>query len=421
MDTETTTLETKSYESKSGIPLDAVVTHAEMMRAFEAFKETNDQRLALEQKRSGDGLIDDKIARIDAAIDAQARRLDEMTLKSARPALGGDKVTRSAVALEHKQAFDAYMRGGDAAGLAGLEAKALSIGSNADGGYTVPVEIETEIGKRLTAISPIRSIAGSRTISANVYKKPFMTAGPAVGWVGETDPRTQTTSPTLDQLSFPAMELYAMPAATATLLEDSAVNIDEWLAQEVEAVFAAQGGTAFVTGDGSNKPKGFLDYTTAAEASWEWGKIGYVVTGASGALPSSHPSDVLVDLIYTLKAGYRANARCVLNRRTQASIRKLKDADGHYLWQPAAVAGGEASLLGFPVTEAEDMPDIGANSLALAFGDFRRGYLVVDRLGVRVLRDPYSAKPYVLFYTTKRVGGGVQDFDAIKLLKFGTS
>ncbi|MCW5691842.1 MAG: phage major capsid protein [Pseudolabrys sp.] len=421
MDTETTTLETKPYETKSGIPLDAVVTHTEMMRAFEAFKETNDQRLALEQKRAGDGLIDDKLARIDAAIDAQARRLDEMTLKSARPALGGDKSPRSAAALEHKQAFDAYMRGGDAAGLAALEAKALSIGSNADGGYTVPVEIETEIGKRLTAISPIRSIAGARTISANVYKKPFMTAGPAVGWVGGTDPRTQTASPTLDQLSFPAMELYAMPAETATLLEDSAVNIDEWLAQEVEAVFAAQEGTAFVTGDGTNKPKGFLSYTAVANASWSWGNVGYIASGATGAFAGSNPADALIDLIYALKAGYRQNAHFVMNRKTQSSVRKFKDTSGQYLWQPPAMAGGRASLMTFPVVEAEDMPDIAANSLSVAFGDFARGYLIVDRAGVSVLRDPYSAKPYVLFYTTKRVGGGIQDFDAIKVMKFAAS
>ncbi len=427
MDTETTTFETKpyetkSYETKSGIPLDAVVTHAEMMRAFETFKETNDERLALEEKRAGDALIDDKLARIDAAIDAQARRLDEMTLKRARPALGHEhKSARSAAALEHKQAFDAYMRGGDAAGLAALEAKAMSIGSNADGGYTVPVEIETEIGKRLTAISPIRSIAGARTISANVYKKPFMTAGPAVGWVGETDPRTQTASPTLDQLSFPAMELYAMPAATATLLEDSAVNIDEWLAQEVEAVFAAQEGTAFVSGDGSNKPKGFLSYTTVDNASWNWGNVGTIASGAAGAFAASNPSDALIDLIYALKAGYRQNAHFVMNRKTQSSVRKFKDTSGQYLWQPPAMAGGRASLMTFLVVEAEDMPDIGANSLSIAFGDFSRGYLIVDRAGVSVLRDPYMAKPYVLFYTTKRVGGGIQDFDAIKLMKFAAS
>lgn len=406
-----------NLETKAGVPHDAVVTHAEMMRAFEAFKEANDERLA---DTRGDVVLEEKLARIDRAIDAQARKLDEIALKGARPSLGGER-TRAQNAPEHKAAFDAYVRTGDVAALRALESKALSIGSNADGGYLVPPELETEIGKRLANVSPIRGIAGVRTISGNVYKKPFMTAGPAVGWVGETGARTQTASPTLDELSFPAMELYAMPAATATLLEDSAVNIDQWLAQEVEQVFAAQEGTAFVTGDGSNKPKGFLDYTTVDDDAWEWGKIGYVASGVSAAFPSSNPSDVLVDLIYSVKAGYRQNAVFVMNRRTQSVIRKFKDTTGNYLWQPPAQLGGKASLLTFPVIEAEDMPDIAAGSLSIAFGDFARGYLIVDRAGVSVLRDPYTAKPYVLFYTTKRVGGGVQDFEAIKLMKFAAS
>jgi len=239
--------------------------------------------------------------------------------------------------------------------------------------------------------------------------------------VGETDSRAQTTSPTLDALSFPVMELYAMPAATATLLDDAAVNIDDWIASEVELTFAVQEGAAFVSGDGSSKPKGFLQYDTVANASWAWGKLGYVASGNAGAFPASNPSDVLVDTIYALKAGYRQNGSFVMNRKTQAAIRKFKDSGGAYLWQPPAQAGGRASLMTFPLVEAEDMPDIAANSLSIAFGDFRRGYLIVDRLGVRVLRDPYSAKPYVLFYTTKRVGGGVQDFDAIKLVKFAAS
>ena len=406
-------------ETKAGIPLDAVVTHAEMMRAFEAFKETNDQRL---EKRAGDVVVEEKLARINSTIDAQARRLDEITLKSARPALGGERqAVRSASALEHKAAFESYVRSGETTGLRALEHKALSAGSNPDGGYLVPPEVETQIGERLRSISPIRAIAGVRVISGNVYKKPFMTAGPAVGWVGETDARTTTTSPTLDELSFPAMELYAMPAATATLLEDAAVNIDQWLAQEVEQVFAAQEGTAFVTGDGSNKPKGFLAYTTVAQSSWSWGNIGYIASGAAGAFPSSNPSDVLVDLIYAVNAGYRQNGVFVMNRKTQSAIRKFKDTTGNYLWQPPAQAGGRATLMTFPVYESEDMPDIAANSLSIAFGDFNRGYLVVDRAGVTVLRDPYTAKPYVLFYTTKRVGGGVQDFNAIKLMKFAAS
>ncbi|MEI8276915.1 MAG: phage major capsid protein, partial [Hyphomicrobiales bacterium] len=324
-------------ETKSGIPLDAVVTHAEMMRAFDAFKETNDQRLALEQKRAGDVLVDEKLARLNATMDAQAKRLDEITLKGLRPSLGGERgAVRSASAIEHKQAFDAYVRSGESSGLRALEMKALSAGSNPDGGYLVPPEVESQIGAGLKAISPIRGIAGVRTISGAVYKKPFMTAGPAVGWVGETDARTQTTSPTLDELSFPAMELYAMPAATASLLEDSAVNIDEWLGQEVEQVFAAQEGTAFVSGDSSNKPKGFLSYTNVANASWTWGNMGYIASGSAGAFPASNPSDVLVDLIYALKAGYRQNALFVMNRKTQSAIRKFKDTAGNYLWQPPA-------------------------------------------------------------------------------------
>jgi HK97 family phage major capsid protein len=406
-------------ETKAGIPLDAVVTHGEMMRAFEAFKETNDERLT---KRDSDVVLEEKLARINSIIDAQARRLDEISLKSARPALSGERTAaRSASALEHKAAFESYVRSGETTGLRALELKALSAGSNPDGGYLVPPEVETQIGQRLTAISPIRAIAGARVISGNVYKKPFMTAGPAVGWVGETDARTTTTSPTLDELSFPAMELYAQPAATATLLEDAAVNIDQWLAQEVEQVFAAQEGTAFVTGDGSNKPKGFLAYTTVAQSSWSWGNVGYIASGAAGAFPASDPSDKLVDLIYAVNAGYRQNGAFVMNRKTQSVIRKFKDTTGNYLWQPPAQAGGKATLMTFPVYESEDMPDIAANSLSIAFGDFNRGYLVVDRAGVSVLRDPYTAKPYVLFYTTKRVGGGVQDFDAIKLMKFAAS
>jgi len=212
-----------------------------------------------------------------------------------------------------------------------------------------------------------------------------------------------------------------MPAATQTLLDDSAVNIDEWLAAEVDTVFAEQEGAAFVNGDGTNKPRGFLNYDKVAEGSWEWNKLGFVISGADGEFPEENPSDPLVDLVYSLKAGYRQNGTFVMNRRTQGEIRKLKDENGHYLWTPPAQAGAPASLMGFPIAEAEDMPNMAEDSYSIAFGDFRRGYLVIDRQGVRVLRDPYSSKPYVLFYVTKRVGGGVQDFDAIKLLKFSAA
>jgi HK97 family phage major capsid protein len=412
---------TASPELKSG---DATEAFGEFMGAFEAFKEANDRRLAeIDRKMAADVVTNEKVERINRALDEQKRALDQMLLKARRPALGGGIATNAA-ALEHKAAFDAYIRGGAEEGLRTFEQKALAVSTNsgADGGYTVPPDIEQEIGRRLASLSPIRGISGVKQISGNVYKKPFATSGAATGWAGETDSRTQTNTPTLYELQFPAMELYAMPAATGTLLDDSAVNIDEWIASEVEQAFATQEGTAFVSGDGDKKPTGFLNYTKAAEGSWVWTKIGYVKTGVAGDFAADGGGyDNLVDLVYTLKSGYRQNAHFVMNRGTQAAVRKLKDENDNYLWAPAATLGAPASLMGFPIAESEDMPNIAENAYAIAFGDFLHGYLIVDRIGVRVLRDPYSAKPYVLFYTTKRVGGGVQDFDAIKLLKFGTA
>ncbi|MGE0213496.1 MAG: phage major capsid protein [Parvibaculaceae bacterium] len=408
-----TGLETKIARGPESSGLDGALD--ELMSTFETFREANDRRLEEIEKRMGaDVVTTDKVERI-------GRALDELSLKMRRPPLARAEAEAEPRRTERKAAFEAYVRKGDASSILALEAKALVAGTDADGGYLVPDETESEIGKLLSEASPIRSIAGVRQVSSSSYKKPFATTGFQAGWVGETASRTQTTTPTLAELTFPAMELYAMPAATQTLLDDAAVDIDRWIAEEVQAAFAEQEGEAFVSGNGSSKPKGFLDYTKVADGSWAWGSIGYVATGAAGAFPEDDPSDVLVDLAYALKSGYRQNAHWVMNRKTQGAVRKFKDADGNYLWQPPASAQGRASLMGFPIAEAEDMPDIGANAHAIAFGDFKRGYLIVDRLGVRVLRDPYSAKPYVLFYTTKRVGGGVQNFEAIKLLKFAAS
>ncbi len=392
----------------------------EFMGTFAAFRDSNDEKLAQIEGRIGgaDAVTVDKVERIGKALDEQKKALDRLTLKRARPVLERGELANAA-ASEHKEAFHAYVRHGDERGLRALEAKDMSYGTPADGGYLVPNEIEREIGRRLAAISPIRSIATVRQVSSAVLKKPFATTGFATGWVGETAARTKTNTPTLAELSFPTAEIYAMPAATPSLLEDAVVDLDTWIAAEIEDAFAAQEGAAFVSGDGTNKPRGFLNYTQVVEGSWSWGNIGFIKTGVDAAFPASDPSDILIDLIYSLKAGYRQNASFVMNRKTQAAVRKLKDDDGNYIWMPPAAPGARAMLAGFPVVEAEDMPDIAADAASIAFGDFQRGYLVVDRTGVRVLRDPYSAKPFVLFYTTKRVGGGVQDFDAIKLLRFG--
>lgn len=394
----------------------------DFMSAFEGFKQANDERLRqLESSVGEDPLTAGKVDRINQAVDEQKRVLDALVTRSHRPALGVKSVRDFGRSLEHSDAFSRYIRKGDEQGLRAMESKAMSYASGPDGGFLVPDETEAAIGKRLANLSPIRAISSVRQVSGAVLKKPFAISGPAVGWVGETEARIETDASTLSELSFPTMELYAMPAATQSLLEDSAIDIDQWIASEVEAAFAEQEGSAFVNGDGVNKPRGFLNYATVDEAVWSWGNLGYIPTGEAGSLPLDGASDVLIDAVYALKAGYRQNANWVMNRKTQAAIRKIKDADGNYLWQAPAATGQSAMLMGFGITEAEDMPDIAADANAIAFGDFNRGYLVVDRMGVSVLRDPYSAKPYVLFYTSKRVGGGVQDFDAIKLVKFGTA
>jgi HK97 family phage major capsid protein len=420
------TLETKGALETKGEGASALElkdAFEDFMGAFGAFREANDERLAeIERKLTADVLSEEKVTRINDALDSQKRLLDRLVLKGRRPELGAPG-GRGVEASEHKAAFDAYVRSGEMSGLRRLEEKALSTATSPDSGYLAPPEVEAEIGRRLSIVSPIRSIAGIRTVSSNVYRKPFATTGFTTGWSGETDARSSpTNTPTLVELEYPVMELYAMPAATQALLDDTAIDIDQWIASEVEMAFAEQEGAAFVLGDADKKPRGFLDYDTVAEGSWVWGKLGFVLSGAdAGFVDDETGSDVLVDAIYALKAGYRQNAHWVMNRKTQAEVRKLKDQQGNYLWAPPANADGRATIMNFPVVEAEDMPDLAEDSLSVAFGDFSRGYLIVDRLGVRVLRDPYSSKPYVLFYTTKRVGGGVQDFDAIKLIKFGTA
>ena len=415
----------KETKTVSDSPETRAAMH-EVMAAFEAFKGANDARLAeLEKKASADTLLEEKVARIDAAVGSAQARLDRALSETRRPQLGdgvapsgGFAATSPMKGEQTKSAFAAYMSGGSTVG---LELKAGLSSGPSSGGYVVPPETERAIERRLMAGSPMREIATVRTVGSGVFRKPVSTAGVEAGWVAETAARPETDPATLALLEFPSADLYACPAATQSLLDDALIDLDEWLAAEVEDAFSAQETEAFVNGDGTNKPRGFLDYDLVEDGDQEWGEIGYVASGAAGAFPVSNPTDRLIDLIYAPRALYRPNARFVMNRRTVGTVRKFKDGDGNYIWQPAQRPGDTASLLGYPVTEIETMPDIGADAAAIAFGDFQRGYLIVDRAGVRVLRDPYSAKPYVLFYTTKRVGGGVQNFDALKVMKFSVS
>lgn len=395
------------------------MTLDDMHRTFHEYKDTNDQRLAALERNRPDSLFDDKLSRMDARLDALGRKMERSLAAAMRSPRGS--AADEGVDFEHKAAIDSYIRTGATTAIDQIERKALSAGSGPDGGYLITTNSERDILQRMASVSPIRAIASVRAISTGVYKKAYSTMGPQAGWVTEAAARPQTNSQIIAELAFPAMELYAMPSATRTMLDDAAVDVEQWIAGEVETVFAEQEGNAFINGDGVSRPQGLLQPAKVPVANWSWGKLGYNVTGAAGAFPATNPTDSLIDLIYAVRSGYRQNSKFLMNRRTQAVIRKFKTTTGDYLWQPPTGAGENATIANFPVVEAEDMPNIAADSFPIAFGNFARGYLVVDRIGVRLLRDPYSAKPYVLFYTTKRVGGGIQDYDAIKLLKFGTA
>lgn len=384
-----------------------------MMETYEAFKAANDERLGeIARKGGADVLLDEKVERINREMDLNIARMR-------RPALAGAG-REDYVGIEHKAAFESYIRTGQADAIRQVETKAMNGAIQPDSGYLLPMDAEAQILARMAALSPIRAISTVRPLASATLKKAVYPSGANVGWSSQVSPSNTVTAGQYSELSFPTMELFAQPAATQPMLDDAAVDIESWIADEIVYSFSEAESAAFINGDGTNKPKGFLTYPTVANASWSWGNLGFVATGVSAGFPASNPSDVLIDFAHALPSAYRQHATFVMNRKTQGAIRKFKDSTGNYIWAPPTTIGAKATLMNFPVQEAEDMPDIAANSLSVAFGDFRRGYLVVDRIGIRALRDPFSAKPYVLFYTTKRVGGGVQDFEAIKLLKFST-
>ena len=398
---------------------EARAAHSELMSAFEAFRDANDQRLAeVERKSSADVLLEEKVDRIDRSLNRAQTALDRLALSGLRPnQLGPTEIDRQ----EAKAAWAGFMRRGDEAALAQIEAKSLSVGVASDGGHVAPPEVQATIDRRIFASSPMRRLASVRMTQSNIFRKPIATSTPAVGWVAETGTRTETATPTIDLLSFPIGQIYAMAAATQTLLDDALLDMDQWLAGEIAESFSAAESSAFINGDGVNKPRGLLAGTTAPDATATWGQLGYLATGVAAGFAATNPVDRLVDLTYAPRTQFRANATFMMNRRTVGQVRKFKDSTGQYIWQPSLVAGQPATLLGFPMVECEDMPDVSSSRFAIAFGDFEKGYLIVDRADISILRDPYSNKPFVMFYVTKRVGGGVQNFDAIKLLKFAVS
>lgn len=357
-------------------------------------------------------------ASIDAKLQQQEERvtmLDRKSINPARPVLA----TSAEIEAPHQKAFDAYVRYGDDDGLRGLEleGKAMSTSVNSDGGYLVDPQTAATIQSVLKSGASLRQIANVVNVEATSYDVLVDHTDVGHGWANETTV-SETGTPSIDRITIPLHELSALPKASQRLLDDSAFDVEGWLAGRIADKFARAEAASFINGDGVDKPTGILTHTTIDNSVWTWGSIGYVPTGTDGDFGSA---DAIIDLVYALGAQYRANAAFVMNSKTAGAVRKLKDADGRFLWSDGLAAGEPARLMGYPVLIAEDMPDIGSGTDAIAFGDFASGYTVAERPDLRILRDPFSAKPHVLFYATKRVGGDVSDFAAIKLLRFAVS
>jgi len=386
----------------------------ELGAKFEEFKQQNNKRVeAIEAEKhslsSNVDKLNEKLTELDSYKSELEKELLEMK-RPGRPGAGEDKLK-----AEHKAAFSQFMRKGVENGLRDLEVKALNTGVDDDGGYAVPEELDRAILELERNASPLRQLCNQITVSTSDYKKLVNLGGAGSGWVGETAARPATNTPKLAQIVAHMGEIYANPQATQTSLDDIFFNAEAWLTGEVATEFAEQENLAFLTGNGTNKPKGILAYdmTTEADAVRDFGKLQAVETGTAGSFSANN----LVDLIYALKAGYRGNARFMMSQMTVALARKIVDSQGNYLWQPGLQLGQPSTLIGFGIAENEDMPGAEADANAILFGDFNRGYTIVDRIGTRILRDPYTNKPYVGFYTTKRVGGMLTDSNAIKVLK----
>jgi HK97 family phage major capsid protein len=379
-------------------------------KKFDEFKEKNDKRIdgleAEKGKLSGQvDTLNEKLGELDELKGALEKELADLK----RPDGTGTKA-----AGEHKTAFLQFVRKGVDSGLGDLQAKALQIGTEADGGYAVPEEMDRTIIELLKDASPMRQVCNQITVGSPDYKRLVSLGGAGSGWVGETDARPATGTPTLGQISAFMGEIYSNPQATQTSLDDIFFNAEAWLNSEVAREFSEKEGSAFLLGNGVNKPKGLLAYPllTTGDDTRAFGSLQKLVSGIAGGFNG----DKLIDLIHSLKAGYRANGKFMMGNLTVAYARKLKDSEGNYLWRPGLEAGVLSTLLGYGIVENEDMPDVAADANAIAFGDYKRAYTIVDRIGTRVLRDPYTNKPYVGFYTTKRVGGMLVDSQAVKVL-----
>lgn len=387
----------------------------ELQAKFDAFKEKNDKRLEAVEQEKG------KLAGEVETLNGKLSELDELKsaleeeLKQVKRPAGGPQ---SKAASEHKTAFIGFLRKGKDDGLRELERKALQVGVDEDGGYAVPEELDRTILNILKDEVVMRQEATTITVGGANYKKLVNLGGTASGWVGETDARPETDASKLGQIEPFMGEIYGNPQATQTMLDDAFFNVEDWINSELAIEFAEQEEIAFTSGNGTKKPKGFLAYasTLDPDKTRAFGTLQHILSGAAAGVTA----DAIIKLVYTLRKVHRNGAKFMMNNNSLFAIRILKDSEGNYLWRPGLELGQPSSLAGYGVAENEQMPDIAADAKAIAFGNFKRGYTIVDRIGTRILRDPYTKKPFVGFYTTKRTGGMLVDSQAIKLLQIGT-
>jgi HK97 family phage major capsid protein len=393
-------------------------------KAWHDFKEKNEARIEALEKRGTGAEHQEGLEKINSKLDLLGDELAKVKARADRMPMKTDGDVAPELG-EYRKGFDAYLRKGVDEGLGALAKKAMSADSDPNGGYFVPIDTSGRIVSKIYETSPMRQICSVQTIGTDTLEGRVDNDEADAGWVGERSSRTATDTPEVGQWKIEVFELHASPKATQKLLDDSATDVEAWLAGKVAAKMMRLENTAFVSGNGVLKPRGILDYatSTADDSSRSWGTVQYINNGTSAGFSATAGvgTDKILDVVYSLKAGYRNRARWLMCRQTVKAVRQLKDSDNNYIWQPGAQAGQPSMLMGYPITEAEDMPAIAADSLSIAFGDFEEAYLILDRQGIRVLRDPFTSKPEIVFYTTKRVGGGLINTEAIKLLKFGTA
>lgn len=389
--------------------------------AFEQFKKSNDELLKAKAEGKAVSDIEANVEKANTAISELSAEIRELAKKANRPASGGSAL--SPEKAEHKSAFrDQFLRKGNDAGLKDLERKAFQMGSDVDGGYLIDEEMVTEIDRVASVISTVRSLADVRTIGKASLEFRVKTSGTAARWVGESEAGGETTNPKYAQIEIYASEMEIEPWAYNSALDDADFDVVQDLIDEAGIGFGEGEGVAFISGNGIKRPRGILTYPVVANASYAWGNVGYIASGGAGAFASSNPGDNVIDLIHSLKPAYRQDGTLLMADTTLASLRKIKDGSGNfYLFNPDATGKFAGFVLGVPVEIDDNMPTIAANSYSIAFANFKRAYRIVDRKGISLIRDNLTTKGTTKFNFRKRVGGGVRNFEAIKLMKFAAS